>query len=277
MAEQRGDDQPGQELQPSTPSSPQPLDEEQLRQFQQFQQFQDYLKFTEAQRQGGGVVPAQPQPSWQQGPPGELVPAPPRKMKAPKWATWLGKKVLAWVIAILLLGIAATWAYNHFFPNDDGKTSAEVAAEGGGTYKTNQILTTASPYESVRRVYSGIAQHGPGKKSMVDYVCGLFDERTQQQFANDLGFPDCARAVEGLHAELQPGKADSYAESISQRSGWKPEPSIPVSSCAYSISGGPALGDFMVSQVQKGQWLITGHTPGPKVCPAPAPTTSPTN
>ena len=175
------------------PSDAQPaLDPEQLRQFQQFQQFQDYLRFTQVQQGNqpapspdAGLVPAaanqatsqqasyQPatQQGWQPpvppGPPGTLAPyEEPRRPRrgAPRWLKRLGGKVLGWVIVLLLIGIAATWAYRHFFPSDAGKSSAQIAAEGGGTYHTNQILTTASPYESVRRVYDGIAQHGPGQQ-----------------------------------------------------------------------------------------------------------------
>jgi hypothetical protein len=282
------------------PSDGQPaLDPEQLRQFQQFQQFQDYLRFTQAQQGNqpapapdAGLVPAgaqqqtshQPatQPGWQPpvppGPPGALAPyEEPRRPRrgAPRWLKRLGGKVLGWVIVLLLIAIAATWAYRHFFPSDAGKSSAQIAAEGGGTYHTNQILTTASPYESVRRVYDGIAQHGPGQRSMVDHVCGLFDQAGQQQFAADLGYPTCAAAVPGIHDKMDksPGSVDAYAESIDKHSGWPPGDTVQVNSCAFTITGGPALGDFAVKQVEKGQWLIVGHSRGPSTCTAPPTTT----
>ncbi|WP_370946397.1 hypothetical protein AB5J62_02090 [Amycolatopsis sp. cg5] len=269
MAEQRGDDQPGKELQPSTPSSPQPLDEEQLRQFQQFQQFQDYLKFTEAQRQGGGVVPAQPQPSWQQGPPGEIVPAPPRKMKAPKWATWLGKKVLAWVIAIVLLGLAATWAYNHFFPSDEGKTSEQLAKEGGGTYKTNLLYST-TPYEAVWFIYNNVAQNIPKD------ACLRFKNGADQKFAGHMGFTDCKTAVEALHAKVtnQSDYARSMPMSVSDPI---TSDTLTISSCKFGgAHDGPPLGAFVVQKVNKGQWIIIDHLEEPDPCPAPSPTTGPT-
>ncbi|MEC3976492.1 hypothetical protein [Amycolatopsis sp. H20-H5] len=289
MAEQRDDGQtgvePGTGIQPAGPAHPAvpppdsaPLDAEQLRQFQQFQQFQDYLKFTEAQGQGGLVpAPSQqpvPQQSWQPPvpvpPPGQLVPPerPPRK--APRWLTWLVRKLLGWLVAVLLLIIAGTWAYHHFFPSDDAQTSEQVAAQGGGTYKTRHILTTASPYESVRRVYDAIAQHGAGAASMVDHGCGLFDERTQLQFPADLGYPDCAAAIAGLHDQVGKGMKTAYAESVpSDLSEPLPGKTVTIRSCAFRIVGGPALGDFIVTQVEGNQWLITGHLPGPKSCSAP--------
>ncbi|WP_236725209.1 hypothetical protein [Amycolatopsis orientalis] len=249
MAEQRDDGKPGSEpgtdIEPKAGGQPAPrLDEEQLRQFQQFQQFQDYLKFTEAQQQG--LVPSQPaQPVTQHyggqvpGPPGpphgELVPAPRPRM--PRWLRRLGGKLLAWVIVIALICIGATIAYRQIFPDSEGKTSEQIAAEGGGTYKTNKILTSASPYEAVRSVYDGIAQHGVGEKSMVDLVCGKFEERTQQQFAIDVNAKDCRDAVERLHAEVKPGGINDYAESISKRTGWPPGESVLVKSCDFTISG----------------------------------------
>ncbi|RJQ79135.1 hypothetical protein [Amycolatopsis panacis] len=277
---------------PPPPGTPE-TDPEQYRQFQEFQRFQEYLRFTQAQQgtepaslADSGLVPAgsrQPQPRQAgqppapPGTPGELAPyeQPGRPRRAvPRWIKRLGGKILTWILALVLIGIAINWGYQKIFPSDDGKTSAQIAAEGGGTYHTNQILTTASPFESVRRVYDGIAQHGPGQRSMVDHVCGLFDQATQQKFAADLGYPSCDAAVEGLHGKLDPapGSADAYAESISKRSGWPPGDLVTVSSCDFTITGGPALGDFTIKQVDKGQWLIVGHR-APHACPS-APSTT---
>ncbi|MFB9929495.1 hypothetical protein ACFORO_39830 [Amycolatopsis halotolerans] len=281
--------------QPSGSAEPQ-LDPEQLRQFQEFQRFQEYLRFTQSQQgtepapaPDAGLVPVgnrQPQPLAGGQPPapphqpGALTAyeEPPRERRpVPRWVKRLGGKILGWVIALVILGILINWGYHQIFPSDDGKTSAQIAAEGGGTYHTNQILTTASPYESVRRVYDGIAQHGPGQKSMVDHVCGLFDQATQLKFATDLGFTDCAAAVQGLHDRLDraPGSVDAYAESISKRSGWPPGEDVVVKSCDFPITGGPALGDFTVKQVEKGQWLISGHQRGPEKCAPPTATSTP--
>ncbi len=310
MAEQRDHGKPEETPSPgSTPNLPQPaapnlpepngsaepqLDPEQLRQFQEFQRFQEYLRFTQSQQGAepapdAGLVPAgnrQPQPLAGGQPPappnhpGALTAyeEPPKNRRpVPRWVKRLGGKILGWVIALVILGILVNWGYHQIFPSDDGKTSAQIAAEGGGLYHTNQILTTASPYESVRRVYDGIAQHGPGQKSMVDHVCGLFDQATQQKFATDLGFTDCAAAVQGLHDRLDraPGSVDAYAESISKRSGWPPGEDVVIKSCDFAITGGPALGDFTVKQVEKGQWLIVGHKRGPEKCTPPTATSAP--
>ncbi|MEA5361999.1 hypothetical protein VA596_20865 [Amycolatopsis sp., V23-08] len=250
------------------------MDPAQLEQFRQFQQFQDYLRFTQAQQ---GNEPAPPQGAGQvqqyaggyppvpPGPPHDLVPAERRRRPAPKWLTWLGKKVIAWVLAFVVLAVAGTWLYNHFFPNDAGKTSEQLAQEGGGTYHTNHILST-SPYEAVREVYDAVAQN------LVPQACGRMDEPIQQKFAQDMGYADCQVAVHELNRQVK--SKNDYAESMpSYVSEPLPGDSFTISSCKFGIRGGPALGAFTVQKVEKNQWLIVGHTNEQTPCPAPTPTT----
>ncbi|MFF1606374.1 hypothetical protein ACFVYA_01245 [Amycolatopsis sp. NPDC058278] len=287
MAEQRDDGKPGAEIEPAGPNTPTaghgrpalpqpsgapaepPADPAELEQFRQFQQFQDYLRFTQAQQgtqpaptPDTGVVqaPASQPPVI---PPGyQLVPV--ERRRAPKWVTWLGKKVIAWVLAFILLAIAGTWLYNHFFPNDSGKTSAQLAQEGGGKYQTNHILST-SPYEAVREVYDAIAQN------LVPQACGRMDEPIQQKFAQDLGYADCQVAVHELNRKVT--NKNKYAESMpSYVSEPIPGDRFTISSCQFGIEGGPALGAFTVAKVPKGQWLIVEHTNEPTPCLPPTPT-----
>ncbi|MEU8634662.1 hypothetical protein AB0C38_21005 [Amycolatopsis sp. NPDC048633] len=299
MAEQRDDGKPGSEIEPagsSTPASQPPVDPAQLAEFRQFQQFQDYLKFTQSQQGNqpapppdAGVVQAPPsQPATQNSgagqppviPPGyELVPT--ERRRAPRWLSWLGKKVIAWVLAIVILGLAGTWLYNHFFPNDAGKSSAQLAEEGGGTYHTNHVFST-NPYEAVRFVYHNVAQ------GRVADACGRFQNEGQRdiqtQFAQDIAQTfrqntaqtDCKKAIEFLATQVT--NKNDYAESLpSSVSDPLPGDTVTIDSCTFAISGGPALGVFTVSKVEKGQWLITGHAIGPAKCSGvPATTTSPT-
>lgn len=259
------------------------LDPEQLRQFQQFQQFQDFLRYSEAQRQGNGqLVPTQNAPVQSAagygggdhgGPPappppyGQLEPAPrPRpKIKAPRWAKRLAGKLLSALLLLVVLLIAGKLAYNHFFPSQDENKSASET--GGGTYHTNKIFST-SPYEAVRMVYAQIAQNRP------DLACGSFDIPIQQKFAEDLGFPDCQQAVFALKAEVT--SINDYAESIPSSLAEPPvSDTVTIDSCRFAVRGGPPLGVFRVQRVDKGQWLITGHEPGPATCPAPSTVGSP--
>ncbi|MDQ7807689.1 hypothetical protein Q5425_28475 [Amycolatopsis sp. A133] len=271
------------------PSGQPPVDPAQLEQFRQFQQFQDYLRFTQAQQGNqpapspdGGVVQAPPsQPGGQPPliPPGyQLVPV--ERRRAPKWVSWLGKKVLAWVLAFILLAVAGTWLYNHFFPNDAGKTSAQLAQEGGGKYHTNHVFST-NPYEAVRMVYHNVAQ------GRVDDACGRFQNEGQRdiqtRFAQDIAQTfrqstaqtDCKKAVEFLATQVT--NKNDYAESLpSSVSAPLPGDTVTIDSCTFPVTGGPALGVFTVSKVEKGQWLITDHAIGPSKCSS-APTATPTS
>ncbi|HVW44136.1 MAG TPA: hypothetical protein VHC18_22570 [Amycolatopsis sp.] len=273
--EDRGELEPRRPADPAPaaqPAQPPQLDPEQLRQFQQFQQFQDYLRFTEA-RQQGEVVPITQQGSPPVPPPpygGQVQvappPPPPRpKITVPRWVKRLGGKILSALIILIVLVIAGKLAYNHFFPsnNDDNRPAAET---GGGTYHTNKILST-QPYEAVRTVYDAIGQKDPNPENMVAKACGRFREDIQQKFAQDMGYPDCRQAVLALHPQVT--NVNDYLESIFPKQYDPDAPSITVDSCDFTISGGPALGVFTVTKVEKGQWLITGHEPGPKTCATP--------
>ena len=264
------------ELEPRRPAEPAPdpaqLDPEQLRQFQQFQQFQHYLRFTEAQQQGQLTPTAQqgappvPPPTYggqvQVAPP---LPPPGPKIKVPRWVKRLAGKLLSALLILIVLIIAGKLAYDHFFPsnNDDNRPAAET---GGGTYHTNKILST-QPFEAVRSVYDAIGQKGGTPDDMVAKACGRFSDAIQPQFGTDTGYPDCRQAVLALHDQVT--NVNDYLESIYPKSYDPNASSITIDSCDFTISGGPALGVFTVTKVEKGQWLITGHQPGPKTCAAP--------
>jgi len=272
VAEQRDDGTPGTGIEPAKTGEPAPrLDPQQLREFEQFKQFQEFLRFTQAQQ---GNQPAPPPDAGlvtttAREPTRRELPGPPRR-KAPRWLTWIGKKVLGWIIAIVLLAIAGTIAYNHFFPSDAGKSSEEVAKEGGGRYHTNHIFSK-NPYEAVRFVYQDIAQ------GSFEDACGRFQYDPtknidiQSKFAADLGQSDCRAAVQAINAQVT--NKNSYAESLPS---YISEPLtgdvVTIDSCTFPIQGGPALGVFTVTKVELGQWLITGHTAGPAKCPPLPPT-----
>lgn len=285
-----GDPDPGAAIQPSASAQPPaPPSEEQLREFQQFQQFQDYLRYTEAQRVGGGgLVPG---PERQLTPPpmppqyptggGELVPdqnrQPALRPKMPNWLTWLIRKVVGWAVALLLIGLAATWAYHHYFPSTTAGTDTKTVTDsGGGTYHTNHVFST-DPYDAVAKVYKFIASPPDvGSPKYPVQACGLFDEPVQAKFARDIlpsGDGNCLTAVLNLHPQVT--DPDAYFESISNVSGSPQSATMTINSCDFDIQGGPALGVFTVTRVEQGQWLITDHAPGPAKCPA-APATTPT-
>lgn len=242
------DDQSGradlQQRPPTEPAEPPRADPEQLRQFQQFQQFQEFQRFQELQRQAGDEpMPVQP---------------PRRRRRAPRWLRWLGMKVLAWLIFFLLTAIAVTWAANYFLGSDESE-GPPAAKTGGGKYHTNTILPE-NPYETVRTLYDHIAQ-----ETKPSLACGLFDDSARQAFVAHLGYQNCGQAIRALQKQVT--HDNNYAESIDTNVG-RPTTAehVRVSSCEFDISGGPALGTFIVERVERGQWLITGHRSGPVHC-----------
>ena len=289
MAEQRDDGKPGSDVEPAgakTPASGSPpIDPAELEQFRQFQQFQDYLRFTQAQQGNqpapppdAGVVQAPPsQPVPQQGgrppviPPGyQLVPADqPRRRPAPKWLTWLGKKVLAWVLAFIVLAVAGTWLYNHFFPSDKDQDTATFVQNGGGKYHTNHTLPTDA-FQGVRSIYDSIGKPD-AEQARINRVCLSMSEQAQAQFARDLGYPDCATAVPALSKQVT--DMNSYIYAVRPISGMTPKGTVTIHSCWYNVQGGPNLGSFTLTEVEMGQWLIIGHANEPAACPAPPTTT----
>lgn len=181
----------------------------------------------------------------------------------PRFAKRMLASVLSALIFLAVLGVAGKLLYDHFFPpQDDDRPASET---GGGTYHANKILST-EPYEAVRKVYQQIAQGRP------DLACGYFDIPVQQTFATDLGYADCQQAVLDLKTKVT--NVNDYAESIPSSVSEQYGDIVTVDSCRFAISGGPALGVFTVTKVEKGQWLITGHEPGPKTCAPPTATTT---
>jgi hypothetical protein len=187
-----------------------------------------------------------------------------------------GGIIMGVVALVAVLGTTTAVSYNvggndgaaeavqHFesrvFAGPKETSAADLAAQGGGTYHNAQILST-NPHEAVRQVYNAIAQN------LVPEACGRMRDDVQTTFAADLGFSDCAAAVAALAKQVT--RKNDYAESMpSSVSGPVPPEAITIDSCDYVIEGGPALGVFTLTKVEKGQWLITGHAAGPARCPA---------
>lgn len=282
--------EPGKDRNTESASGGEQLDPEQLRQFQQFQQFQEYLRFTEAQRQAGAQpdaigLPQAGQPGselatqqsphlvpQQQYPPAVPPPAQPPaatgsqpylpvpreenlpattrpKIKPPRWLKRLGGKLLSALLLLIVLIIAGKLAWNYFFgTGEDPDLPANVT--GGKQYQQTQYLPT-QPYEAVRQVYELIDKNSPT-------ACERFQENVRPVFARNFGAPDCAAAVTALHAKVTDDWA--FAFSVRQRDSTVDfPPTITISSCSFPIKGGPSLGVFTLTRVDKGQWLITDH------------------
>lgn len=215
------------------------IDAEQLRQFKEFQRFQ------ELQRQHGEADPAQ-----QPVPAGYFQQAPGR----PSWWRRLLNKIVRRVayVGFALLGLyfAVEFVTTNVFGSGDSDRSAEET--GGGTYVTNQILSS-SPHEAVRRVYEHIAEGN------AEFACGRFDEEIQPVFARNMAAGDCAEAVATLSESVTNMSAytepafppEAYPDADQDR--------IRISSCDIGVREGPELGLFTLARVEQGQWLITDH------------------
>ncbi|MBN6036270.1 hypothetical protein [Amycolatopsis sp. 195334CR] len=316
VADQRGEEHPGAEVEPARRAEPAPqppADPEQLRQFQQFQQFQEFLKFSEAQKAqqaqqpgseltqqpSSGLAPQSPlestqpplpqpshqplpqpsqqslpqpshqqlpQPSQQWLPAQPPQPPPPPKVAVPRWLKRFGAKLLSAFLLLIVLLIAGKLAYNHFFGTGD-EDDRPAAETGGGNYQERPLLAP-TPFESVRGVYDAIAQNDPTD------ACNLFDEKARQEFAVNMGYPDCKAAAGALNIQVE--HDNDYAESIQKRSNVPIQSTMRISSCDYTVKGGPSLGAFTVKEVQHSQWLIIGHEKEPNPCP-PKPSAPPSN
>lgn len=252
------DREPGSALEPHRPSPPPAdWDPEQVRRFEEFRRFQEFQRF---QEQHGGDPTA--------GFTGERAP---ERTKRPVWLRLLGNKYARRAVYLAVVIAAAMIAYEvNFGGGDDDRPASET---GGGTYRTNQILST-KPYEAVRGVYDAIAQEDPATgQPPVPQACGRFREDVQQVFAVNMGYPDCRAAVLALHEQVD--SVNAYAESMPSSGFEQPlGDTMTVSSCDFAVVGGPRLGRFTLTQVEKGQWLITGHQTEPDPCPKPKPTPS---
>ncbi len=265
--------EPGSELSPRQPSEL--LSDEELRQFREFQEFQ---RFREYQAEHGELPPADSrdvQPSgWRD--------------RAPAWLTALGGKLLTAALVLLAVAAGAAWAINHYLGGSDEPSSAELAEQGGKKAEATKLYAE-DPYEAVRDVYRRVAQQDPRTgKPQVEKVCLRFDETGRRQFTAHMGAATCPDAVIALNKDVEhvTDYVTSFPRSVpyeeyDQVSKVAEGESYTIDSCeaarsiGETITGGPALGTFIVTKIPDAkdeQWLITGHEPGPRSCPTPEPT-----
>lgn len=213
-----------------------PGDSFDAEQWQRFQRFQEFQQFEEAQRRGDLPPPAPP---------------PPRK---PPWRKVLMSKWLRRAVALLLLLIAANWAFDHYF----GDPEAGLPASKTGGFKTERnVIHAQSPGEGILLFYVGV---GGGN---ADVVCRRFEsELLADTFGDHFNAPSCQVAVQQLAEQVTdrseftrplPGKADFTP---------RPDGSVVVSSCDLDIRGGPRLGEFtfrIIPGSRSDQWIITDH------------------
>lgn len=267
--------QPGGELSvrppdpvvPATP--PPPIDPEAVRQFQQFQQFQELMRRQQEQGFPQGDPP----------PPGFLQPWGEQAKRVPLWKKILrsvvGKLVTAAVVVLVLAG-AAFWLIDKLPGSGPPESAGPPHVIGGKKAETNLIFET-DPRNAVQKIYDDIAQDDPAS------ACGRFTEEARGQFADHfarLG-GTCEDVVAALNSQVVAGQKSEYANpGFPAWVNTNPATdTLPVSSCALDVTGGPRLGLLTVSKIDRsvgGQWIVTGHGSEPENC-AGVPTGPPTS
>lgn len=256
--EEPDDRQPGSAVERARPSQPAPpdFDAEQLRQFQEFQRYQEFLRLQETQ--GGKQLPPGAAAPGSEGKASE------GKRRRPWWLLLVLNKYFRRLIYLGLALLVASLAYDYSFGGDDSE-DRPAAETGGGTYHTNQILST-DPQEAVRKVYRGVGNNN------AEQACGRFEDSVQQEFAENFGADNCGQAIAQLHGDVE-NLTDYVEPDFPPESNAAPfTGTARISSCAMDVTDGPRLGLFSLTEVEKGQWLITGHEAEADPCPAPATT-----
>jgi hypothetical protein len=302
-----GDNEPGRPVPPEQPLPP-GWTAEQLRQFQEFQQFQDFLRFTQAQQQGqqpqGGpgsdLVPIT-SPESMPVVPGRPLPAVPppahelhrhldqmrtqlaeltegqarieRVTNPPWWRKLLRSRAASWLIGFVVLVIVAIWlvpALVHHYLGGGTDSSGGGPGAALPAPKSASHELPAHPSDTVSDVYLFVAGNNTAQ------ACFLFNDTAKAQFARAAGAANCQAAVTALATKVTDGNAYAIPDLT-----LLPEPltgvtTDTISSCSFSVSGGPMLGVFSLGQQADGGWEITGYT-APVACPPPTSAAVPTS
>lgn len=250
-------------------------DAELLRRFEQFQQFQQFTEFQRAQE-----LAANGEPDAIVRRPDEDPESGRQAKRPPAWLTAAAGKVVTALLVLAAVVIGIGWAIDHFLGGEEPQAPAQQAKQNRDTpIEAEGQHWANNPYEAVRRIYHDIADGD------VEYACLRFTEGSAERFAANTGHSSCTATARSAHNEVahQKGQND-YAESIpsyvppemhDRISKVAPGASVTIDSCTASaqtggISGGPALGKFVVTRladVYGEQWAVTGHRAGPERCP----------
>jgi hypothetical protein len=263
---------PGGELsvrppsEPAAPPVPPAIGADEVREFQEFQQFRELMR---QQREQGFPQGAPPPPGSLQpwGPPQQWGPPPKRD---PLWRRALrpiAGKVISLAVVAAMLALGALWLLEQLpgsGPPERGGGPPHVA--GGKKAETNLIFET-DPRNAVQKIYDDIAQDDPTS------ACGRFTDEARAEFAEhfaNLG-ASCEEVVGALTAQVESGQKSEYANP--RFPPWvntnPTSDTVPVSSCALEVTGGPRLGLLTVSKIENsvgGQWIVTRHDDEPADC-----------
>lgn len=262
-------------------AAPPGLNADEYRRFQEFQRFQEYQRFVESRRAGTVMpVPAATPVAPQHDVAAQLAGVRQhlaelsagqtqinRTLNPPLWQKILRNKWLhraAWLVIIVII---ATWGVpvlvQHFF-GDNGSSANESPFKS----KTQNGLLPPDPKREVAAMYKFVARDDTGNG------CFVFSAAAATQFGRAWGASTCAKAISTLATHVTDPNTYALTDlSLIQEPRYAT--TMTISSCEYTVVGGPPLGTFTMTRQESG-WLITGYT-SPAPCPTPTASTPPTS
>lgn len=244
------------------------MDADEYRRFQEFQRFQDYQRFVTAQQQspnGHLPVPVAPGQHEQQhaiqtelqGMRQQLARIE-RVTNPPLWQKILRNRWLhraAWLVIVIILAVWGVPALiGHYFGDHQTPSGpADLPAPKNQSHEYAQ-----NPDDAVTDVYLFIATKVP------DHACFGFTPQAEAQFARAFGEPTCQAAITTLEAQVtDPGSYQHPVLTVLQGNFTSP---TTISSCDFTIKGGPVLGMFTMTQQPDQTWAITDYRRQPTTC-----------
>lgn len=261
---------------PETP--PAGVDPETFRQFQEFQRFQQFQRFTQGQTPppdaappwsaaGGQLEPVQ---GRQQPPPVHeqlaVVQAQLHEMRQsqakieratnpPLWRKILRSTPFRWAIGLLVIVLIAIWgvpALVQHYVGGGNDQHTNTAGKPTSIQQSGQLA--GAPYDAVADVYLF-----PAEGLSPDKSCLTFSASAAKSFAQAFGTSSCVAAFTKIAGEIT--DKDAYSDPDTSKLPTNPTGNtVTVDSCDLGVTGGPRLGTFTVTHVDKG-WEITGYQP----------------
>ncbi|HEY4460343.1 MAG TPA: hypothetical protein VGN81_38895 [Pseudonocardiaceae bacterium] len=153
---------------------------------------------------------------------------------------------------LMISGCAVTVTVS---PVDVQHTSS--AAKPTSIQQSGQL--PATPYDAVAVIYLF-----PAEGIAPDKSCLIFTASAAKSFGQAFGASSCAAAFTKIASQIT--DKDAYSEPDTSRLPSNPTGNtITVDSCDLGVTGGPRLGTFTVTHLEKG-WQITGYQ-AQRTCP----------
>lgn len=244
------------------------MDAEEYRRFQEFQRFQDYQRFASAQQQQpNGHLPAPmtpPAPHEQhhalqtqlEGMRQQLARIE-RVTNPPLWQKILRNKWLHRAVWLLVLIGVGVWGVPALVGHYLGSHQTPPGPADLPAPKNQAHELAQHPDDAVTDVYYFTATKVP------DHACFYFLGAAAHEFAQAFGASTCEAAIQQLESQVTDAGTYATPTLIANRNLTSP---MTISSCDFTIQGGPVLGTFTVTQQPDQTWGITAYQRQPTSC-----------